>query len=80
MTGTKKSGCLTMKNRTIKGKFREAHGYSISHNCGECVYCIKYTGTKRNFYKCKKIGVTMSSATDIRLKDSSCDLFEEIVE
>lgn len=62
--------------RTIKGKFRTIHGFNIQHHCGECIFCIKYSGTRRFFYKCKKIGVTMSTATDIRLKDSACDLFE----
>lgn len=51
------------------------NGVDKNHICKECKYCIKYTAT-RNYYKCRKMGVTASSATDIRLKDYACRLFE----
>jgi len=60
---------------TIKQAFRWLNGVDKSHICKECKYCIKYTAN-RSHYKCQKMGVTSSSATDIRLKDYACRLFE----
>ena len=61
---------------TIKETFRKLHGYNKSNCCKDCKYCICNHRDKR-YYKCEKIGLTNSEATDIRLKDHSCDLFKE---
>lgn len=60
---------------SIKGIFRRMHGYDQNNNCRDCIYCICYR-KNRNYYKCKKIGISSSEATDIRLRDCACDLFE----
>lgn len=62
--------------KSIKGEFRRIFGYYPNHTCKECAYCIKFT-ENRSYYKCEKMGVTSSAATDIRLKDYSCRLFEQ---
>ena len=60
---------------TIKAQFRHLFGYDPSHKCKECVYCVGVVRS-RTHYKCKKMGITHSAATDIRLKDDACRLFE----
>ena len=64
-------------NRTIKGRFRKKHGYHKEHRCKECKHHEVHIHGKRRFHKCMKIGVSGSEATDIRLKDYSCDLFKK---
>jgi hypothetical protein len=66
-----------MGRRTIKDKYRDVYGYDYHHSCGECKYKVKMNARQRTVYKCLKIGITSSTATDIRLKDSSCKQFEE---
>ncbi len=61
---------------SIKGTFRRVHGYDNKNNCQDCVYCICRNSGNRNYYKCEKIGLSSSEATDIRLKDYACDLFK----
>ena len=64
---------------SIKDKFRMVNGYDHEHKCGDCVFLARYAGTKRSFFKCEKMGYTSSVATDIRLKDTACNLFKEEV-
>ena len=61
---------------TIKAEFRRIFGYDFTHQCKECKYCVKRVMSKVH-YKCEKMGMSHSSATDIRLKDAACRLFEE---
>ncbi|WP_286154632.1 hypothetical protein [Thomasclavelia cocleata] len=61
---------------SIKDTFRKLHGYNKNHYCKNCIYFICSSGGKRNYYKCKKIGLSNSDSTDIRLKDYACDLFK----
>lgn len=64
---------------TIKERFRrEFGGYNGDHICKECIYCVCLWAGKRRVYKCKKMGFSGSAATDIRLKDCACNLFEEV--
>lgn len=60
---------------SIKAEFRRLFGYDESHRCKECRYlvCIE---ANRTYYKCEKMGLSHSSATEIRLKDAACRLFE----
>lgn len=62
--------------RSIRDEFRRIFGYCPEHKCKECKFLVKYTAN-RSYYKCQKMGITRSSATDVRLKDMSCRLFEE---
>lgn len=61
---------------SIKAEFRHIFGYDFEHRCGDCAYCIGQRAN-RTHYKCKKMGMTHSNATDIRLKDAACKLFKE---
>lgn len=70
----KKINKETKIKRSIKGMFRNLHGYDKSNYCKNCKYCI-CDHRSRRYYKCEKIGQSYSEATDIRLKDYACDLF-----
>ena len=61
---------------SIKSLFRRMHGYDKSNYCNNCIFCICITNRNINYYKCEKMGLSHSKATDIRLKDYACDLFE----
>lgn len=65
------------KRLTIKEKFRQINGFKKGYKCYNCIYldCVCYNG--KNYYKCKKIGITSSKATDVRLKDIACNLFKK---
>ena len=57
---------------SIKTKFRYMHGYDDEHKCGDCEHCVRVNAGHRTVYKCKVMGITSSTATDIRLKDIAC--------
>lgn len=61
---------------TIKSKFRKIHGYKNGYQCKNCAYFCTYTQS-RTWFKCSKIGLTNSSATDINKKDVACNLYKE---
>ncbi len=67
------------KDRTIKGKFRSAYGFYKNHKCKECQHHVILHYHNKNFHKCRMIGISNSSATDICLKDYACKLFIEEV-
>ena len=71
---------ITGKRESIKDIFRKMHGFNDDHICKECRNVLYYRYNNKVFYKCAKIGISSSSATDIRLKDKSCDLFEGRIE
>lgn len=62
---------------TIKSKFRMGAGYDKEHICKDCEFCIRLQCGAHSHYKCRKMGITGSVATDIRLKDYACRLFEQ---
>lgn len=63
---------------SIKKAFRAAHGErDDGKTCGTCGKCVHMVCGKRSVYKCINMGITASTATDIRLKDKACDLWEE---
>lgn len=62
---------------TIKSQFRWYAGYRGDHICKECKFCIRQQCGNRAHYKCKKMGISSSAATDINLKDCACNFFEE---
>ena len=53
--------------KTYKQKFRNEHGFKNGYFCKNCKY----------FVECEKLGITCSSATDIRKSDVACNLYEE---
>lgn len=61
---------------SIKDTFRKIHGYNKDNYCKNCHFCICDTYRNRKYYKCYKLGLSSSEATDIRLKDYACDLFK----
>ena len=66
---------------TIKERFRSINGINKSHKCKECQHCIRYIlRNGKSYYKCQKMGISSSEATDIRLKDYSCNLFKVVEE
>lgn len=62
---------------SIKDTFRKIHGYNKNHYCKNCHFCICNIYRNRKYYKCYKLGLSCSEATDIRLKDYACNLFEK---
>ena len=64
-----------MPKRTIKADFRWRYGIRHDHHCQECQFLAKSVAN-RTHYKCEKMGITASEATDIRLKDYACRLFK----
>lgn len=66
------------KRLTIKEKFRQIHGFKEGFKCANCIYFWCDSHNNKNYYKCKKIGISNSNATDIRLKDIACNLFEGV--
>lgn len=60
---------------TIKESFRRVVGYDESHRCKQCKHLRKVNVGQRTAYKCEVMGISNSSATDIRLKDYACERF-----
>lgn len=60
---------------TIREWFRRVYGYDEQHRCKDCANLRSYQAN-RKWYKCAKMGESRSSATDIRLKDFACRLYE----
>lgn len=61
---------------SIKTRFRRINGYLQGKICKECKHLKAFKQHYKTYYKCEKIGVTNSKATDIRLKDCACRLFK----
>lgn len=62
-------------SRTIKSKFRSFYGFDERNKCKECAHRVVIHYNNKNFHKCRMMGISSSSATDIRLKDYACKLF-----
>ena len=62
--------------KTIKSAFRDENGFHWEKKCKDCAHLRKFAVGFRTVYKCEKMGVTSSNATDIRLKDPGCRLHE----
>lgn len=68
---------IPKRKLTIKQKFRLKYGYNEKVNCGNCKHCIRINGNNKHYYKCEIIGISSSTATDIRLKDYGCLKYEK---
>ena len=65
--------------RKIKDEFRFMYGFNKEHRCKECEYFVRAT-YNRTYFKCEKMGISSSVATDIRANDYACKLFKKIGE
>jgi hypothetical protein len=68
---------IKSKRPTIKSKFRESHGVIKNRYCKNCKHFIQYDYGRRRYFKCEMMGISSSSATDIRKSDKACRLYEE---
>lgn len=66
----------TSRKPTIKETFRVMAGFNREHKCKDCSHLVAFK-YNRTYYKCEKMGITNSDASDIRLSDDSCNFFEE---
>lgn len=62
--------------KTLKQKFRSNYGFKDGYFCKNCKYFVECR-YNRKYFKCEKLGITSSSATDIRKGDIACSLYEE---
>lgn len=67
------------KNQSLKKGFREKNGYNRGNFCGNCKYFITCEMNTTRFYKCKKIGITNNTTSNISSSDIACNLFEKEV-
>ena len=65
------------KKPTIKSEFRRMHGFRKGLLCRNCKYFLEGSYHKRKYFKCMKMGLSHSEATDIRKSDAGCTLYEE---
>lgn len=63
-------------NRKYK-TMQELHGKLEGKTCKSCNHCIKYRYHDRTYYKCELWYLSNSEATDIRLKNTTCNKYEE---
>lgn len=63
---------IFLKKLTIKEKFRQKYGTDKNVRCRDCKYLKKIEYNDKHYYKCEIIGISNSSATDIKLKDYGC--------
>ena len=65
-----------MSKKSIKSRFRMIYGVNSDKKCGNCINCVKISVNNKHYYKCKIMGISNSTATDIRLKDYACSEFK----
>ena len=68
---------LPPTRETLKEKFRRKYGYLDGKYCKDCKYHHRFDYHYKYYHKCEKLGISNSEATDIRLKDIACNLYEE---
>lgn len=61
---------------TKKSAFRYINGFKKGNYCKNCIHFVE-TQYNRKYFKCEKLGLTSSSATDIRKNDIACNLYQE---
>jgi len=66
-------------NESKYQKFKRLNNYrdskSKNESCKNCKSCFGFRNNDKIYYKCEKIGLSCSGATDINLK-KVCDLFK----
>lgn len=55
---------------------QELYGDNPNHQCKECKHLIKLQYSK-HYYKCSIWRVSHSTATDIRVRQTACNMFEK---
>ena len=55
---------------------KEIYGENSAHTCKECKHLIKLQYSK-HYYKCSLWRVSHSTATDIRVRQTACNMFEK---
>ena len=60
---------------TKKSLFRSINGYKNGFYCKNCIY-FKEMRYNHKYFKCEKLGITASQATDIRKNDIACNLYK----
>jgi hypothetical protein len=58
--------------RSMQAMFGTKEGY----RCATCKHCEQHHYHNKKYYKCKLWFQSHSAATDIRLKDTACKLYE----
>ena len=67
----------TIYHISLKEQFRRKNGYLKGKQCKNCKYHHRFDYHYKYYHKCEKLGISNSEATDIRLKDVACNLYEE---
>lgn len=62
---------------TIKQQFRRVHGYKKDYKCKNCSFFLEGRYRNKKYFKCRKLGLSHSEATDIRKSDVACNLYQE---
>lgn len=65
------------KKLSIKEKFRVLYGVNKNVRCKDCIHCIRLNGNNKYYYKCEIMGISSSTATDIRLKYYGCSEYDD---
>jgi hypothetical protein len=68
------------KNTRRYKKMQEKHGTLEGKTCKDCKHLLRFDYHDRIYYKCELWIVSHSTATDVRLKDKACGLWEREVE
>jgi len=68
---------LPSKRPTIKSEFRRMHGFKNGLHCKNCNHFLEGHYRGKVFFKCQKMGLSHSVATDIRKSDIACSLYDE---
>ena len=63
-------------SQTMKSKFRNSYGYKNGFKCKNCKFFEEHR-YNRTYFKCRKLGITSSRASDIRKNDTACILYVE---
>lgn len=61
--------------KTKKERFRAKYGVDKGNICRDCIFRRTIDYHNKRYFKCSKLGMTRSTATDIRLSDPACNQF-----
>lgn len=75
--GVKVSEKPSCPRTTMKNAFRTCYGYKAGSYCKNCKKFVEIHYHNKRYFKCLKLGITASSASDIRKHDIACNLYEE---
>lgn len=62
---------------TIKSEFRRMHGHKKGCYCKDCNHFLEGRWKGKKYFKCVKMGLSHSDATDIRKSDVACNLYDQ---